>query len=173
MVGPQPWPDTRDYPNELRHAGAAAAPRRQDAVARARRAEYDASVDKRLTILETCFDAILPTLATKADVAELRGETAVGFERMRVEMATLSDRLHQDMLQMFQRVLLWMIGICVTLSLATFGGTLAIMDMMLDPLRDDIKLIRAAVVPAMIQAPAPAEAPPPRARPAPAPSAAS
>jgi hypothetical protein len=32
------------------------------------------SLDRRLTILETRFDTILPTLATKADLAELRAE---------------------------------------------------------------------------------------------------
>lgn len=31
-------------------------------------------LDRRLTILETRFDTILPTLATKADVAELKSE---------------------------------------------------------------------------------------------------
>jgi hypothetical protein len=31
-------------------------------------------IDRRLTILETRFDTILPTLATKADLAELRSE---------------------------------------------------------------------------------------------------
>jgi hypothetical protein len=31
-------------------------------------------LDRRLTILETRFDTILPTLATKADLAELKAE---------------------------------------------------------------------------------------------------
>lgn len=30
---------------------------------------YDKGMDRRLTVLETRFDTILPTLATKADVA--------------------------------------------------------------------------------------------------------
>lgn len=31
-------------------------------------------IDRRLTILETRFDTILPTLATKTDLAELKSE---------------------------------------------------------------------------------------------------
>ncbi|RJG15137.1 hypothetical protein D3872_14765 [Massilia cavernae] len=133
--------------------------------------------------METRFDAILPTLATKgdlaelrgatkADLAELRGEMALGFERNRADMAALSEKLHldmndsssklhQEMNKMFQRLLLWMIGIWLTSSLAIFGGTLAIMDTMLDGLRDDIRQVKAAVVSDARQAPAavPAQAP--------------
>ncbi|TFW35791.1 hypothetical protein [Massilia horti] len=37
-------------------------------------------LDRRLTILETRFDTILPTLATKADLAELRAELKAEFK---------------------------------------------------------------------------------------------
>lgn len=35
---------------------------------------HDDDMDSRLTALETRFDTILPTLATKSDLAELRAE---------------------------------------------------------------------------------------------------
>lgn len=40
-------------------------------------------LDRRLTILETRFDTILPTLATKADLSELKAE-------LRAEIGSLS-----------------------------------------------------------------------------------
>lgn len=36
-------------------------------------------LDRRLTILETRFDTILPTLATKTDLAELKAELRAEF----------------------------------------------------------------------------------------------
>jgi hypothetical protein len=45
------------------------------------------SLDRRLTILETRFDTILPMLATKADLAELKAELKAEF---RTEIAQLS-----------------------------------------------------------------------------------
>jgi hypothetical protein len=57
-------------------------------------------LDRRLTILETRFDTILPTLATKADLAELTSELktlllsyfvtmVLGFAGMIVTMISL------------------------------------------------------------------------------------
>jgi hypothetical protein len=37
-------------------------------------------LDRRLTVLETRFDTILPTLATKADLAELKAELKAEFK---------------------------------------------------------------------------------------------
>lgn len=39
-------------------------------------------LDRRLTIPETRFDTILPTLATKEDLANLRTELAIEFGKM-------------------------------------------------------------------------------------------
>ncbi|HWJ93595.1 MAG TPA: hypothetical protein VNT33_02665 [Telluria sp.] len=36
--------------------------------------DYDRMLERRITILETRWDATLPTLATKADLAELKAE---------------------------------------------------------------------------------------------------
>lgn len=57
-------------------------------------------LDRRLTILETRFDTILPTLATKSDLAELKSELktllltyfvtmVLGFAGMIVTMVSL------------------------------------------------------------------------------------
>jgi hypothetical protein len=40
--------------------------------------DYDADMDHRMTMLEAKWDAVLPTLATKSDVAELRVEIQKG-----------------------------------------------------------------------------------------------
>jgi hypothetical protein len=71
---------------------------------RDRRDEQDRyQLDRRLTILETRFDTILPMLATKADLAELKAEigglsrwmgilfitTILGFAGMIVTMISL------------------------------------------------------------------------------------
>ncbi|UUZ55523.1 hypothetical protein LP419_07635 [Massilia sp. H-1] len=44
---------------------------------------YDDDMDRRLTILETRFDTILPTLATKHDLELLRVEIYRGFDNLR------------------------------------------------------------------------------------------
>jgi hypothetical protein len=50
--------------------------------------ERDAcAMDRRVTILETRFDTILPMLATKADLAELKAELKAEFK---AEIAQLS-----------------------------------------------------------------------------------
>jgi hypothetical protein len=53
-------------------------------------------LDRRLTVLKTRFDTILPTLATKADLAELKSELktlfitmVLGFAGMILTMLTL------------------------------------------------------------------------------------
>lgn len=60
---------------------------------------YIRSMDRRLIILETRFDTILPTLATKADLAKLRAD------------------LHQEMARMHK----WLAATCIALLLG-FGG---------------------------------------------------
>jgi hypothetical protein len=57
-------------------------------------------LDRRLTVLETRFDMILPTLVTKQDLQEFRVEL---------------HKLHSDAMK-------WIIG----LALTTFVGTLAV-----------------------------------------------
>jgi hypothetical protein len=65
-------------------------------------------LDRRLTILETRFDTILPTLATKADLAELKAELKSEFK---TEISGLSR---------------WIVTLTVTMVLG-FGGMIATM----------------------------------------------
>jgi hypothetical protein len=46
-------------------------------------------LDRRLTILETRFDTILPTLATKADLGEVKSQLKTLFITMLLGFATL------------------------------------------------------------------------------------
>ena len=64
-----------------------------DDLARAAAADYHAVMDKRLSVLEMRFDTVLPTLATKADIAELRMEQ----ERLRGDIAIAHERLGSNM----------------------------------------------------------------------------
>ena len=129
-------------------------PTDKDSIARARRAEYDASVDKRLTVLETRFDVILPTLATKADLADLRAdlrtEMAVGFERIRTEMAVMSAKFQQDMNKSFQRLVLWTVGVVITSGFAFFAATITMTSMMFDAFRDGNRPIQVQSAPALL-----------------------
>lgn len=47
---------------------------------------YDGTMEHRVTSLEARLDAIVPTLATKVDVAELRAEMRESFADLRAEM---------------------------------------------------------------------------------------
>ncbi|MES2758353.1 MAG: hypothetical protein V4693_13345 [Pseudomonadota bacterium] len=49
-------------------------------------ASYIRKMDRRLVILETRFDTILPTLATKADLVELRAEMRAMNAELRADM---------------------------------------------------------------------------------------
>jgi hypothetical protein len=60
-------------------------------------------MDKRLIILETRFDTILPMLATKADLAELRAE-------MKADLKEAMAGVHK-----------WLAAICISLLLG-FGA---------------------------------------------------
>jgi hypothetical protein len=71
---------------------------------------YDRISDRRLTILETRFDTILPILATKADLAELRTEMAEMKAELKAEIRGESARMSK-----------WMATIAITMFLG-FGG---------------------------------------------------
>ena len=62
------------------------------------------SLEDRVTILETRLDAVLPTLATKEDIARLEGKIAVANEPFENETSRLErkidaagDRLFMDL----------------------------------------------------------------------------
>ncbi|MDL2354338.1 MAG: hypothetical protein QFF03_03675 [Pseudomonadota bacterium] len=49
---------------------------------------YDGDMEHRVTALETRLDIILPTLATKADIAEMRAEMRADLHKMNAEIKT-------------------------------------------------------------------------------------
>ena len=51
------------------------------------------TLEERVTILETRFDAILPTLATKEDIARLEGKMDAMNERLDGKIDAMSERL--------------------------------------------------------------------------------
>jgi hypothetical protein len=56
----------------------------------------DPSFDRRLTVLETRFDIILPTLATKSDIERLRTELGIGHEKFGGELGEQLDNFRSD-----------------------------------------------------------------------------
>ena len=79
-------------------------------------------LDRRLVVLETRFDTILATLATKADLERLDARWAVRAAEFRAEfkqdMAELRAEFKRDMAGMYK----WIAATCVTLILG-FSGT--------------------------------------------------
>ena len=81
------------------------------------------SIEERVTVLETRFDTILPTLATKADVAvvateitRLEGKMDAMNERLEGKMDVLNGRmdiLNERMDAMGNRLLVKFVGIMI------------------------------------------------------------
>jgi hypothetical protein len=84
---------------------------------------YSRNMDRRLIVLETRFDTILPTLATKADLVGLKIELKDEIGGLRTEMRAMHGELKADMERMRGDMQRWMI---VTLFsfFAGFGGLL-------------------------------------------------
>ena len=57
---------------------------------------YDHEMDRRLTVLETRFDTLLPTLATKSDLEALRSEVRAGLEKMHGNLHAGSEKIRGD-----------------------------------------------------------------------------
>ena len=55
------------------------------------------TLEERVTILETRFDTILPTLATKEDIARLEGKMDAMNERLEGKMDAMNERLEGKM----------------------------------------------------------------------------
>jgi hypothetical protein len=69
---------------------------------------YERITERRLTILETRFDTILPMLATKADVAELKAE-------LKAEIRAESARMAKWMATMFITMIIGFGGMSLTM----------------------------------------------------------
>ena len=66
------------------------------------------SIEERVTVLETRFDTILPTLATKADIAVVATE----ITRLEGRMDTMNERMDA----MGNRLLIKFGGIAITVA---------------------------------------------------------
>ena len=62
------------------------------------------TLEERVTILETRFDTILPTLATKEDIARLEGKMDSMNERLEGKMGAMEERLEGKMDAMNERL---------------------------------------------------------------------
>ena len=71
---------------------------------------YDESMDRRLVVLETRFDVILPTLATKHDLDKVRGDLLVEMQKA----------IHAQTK--------WMIGLFLSLLVGMLGFNLAMLN---------------------------------------------
>lgn len=125
-----------------------------DQVARAAAEAYHASMDKRTALLEMRFDRVLPTLAAKVDIAELRTEVVVGNEKLRVEMARMSADLHEDLNKMFRKIVMWIVSTMIAMFLGMAGLFVGLTSTMIDAAFKPVHAISSVQ-----QAPAP-QAPP-------------
>jgi hypothetical protein len=86
---------------------------------------YDGGMEHRMTALETRLDTILPTLATKADVAALRADMEKAGLHMNAKFDAKFEELRGDMHKMNAEIKTWtlatMITIVGTMLAAIFG----------------------------------------------------
>ncbi|NHZ78535.1 hypothetical protein F2P44_04445 [Massilia sp. CCM 8695] len=86
---------------------------------------YDGGMDRRLTVLETRFDTILATLATKADLAELR----VGLvdlcmrsnNELRLEMEKMRSELRNEVHGTLMKAMMWFGALAMTVIFSIAG----------------------------------------------------
>jgi hypothetical protein len=100
---------------------------------------YDHDMDRRLTVLETRFDTLLPNLAIKSDLEALRSEVRAGLEKLRGEFRSELEKLRgefraeleklrSDQLKMHNDFMKWIIGLCISLFVAVIGFDIAILN---------------------------------------------
>ena len=76
------------------------------------------TLEDRVTILETRFDAVLPTLATKADLARLEGKMDAMDERLEGRI----DNLETKMDALGNRLIIQFAGIAVAVAALTVAA---------------------------------------------------
>jgi hypothetical protein len=82
---------------------------------------YDRMTDRRLTILETRLDTILPLLGTKADLAEVKGELSATKAELKADLAQTKAELKAEIQAESARMAKWMATIALTMFIG-FGG---------------------------------------------------
>lgn len=86
---------------------------------------YDGGMDRRLVVLETRFDTILPTLATKTDLAELRVDLERLFFNLQIKVNSELDKLTDEMNKLRVEVhttLMSMTKWCIALAITVIFG---------------------------------------------------
>lgn len=88
-------------------------------------AEYHTGLEKRVSILEMRFDIILPTLATKTDIAELRSELHTEMsklsEKLHEDMHKMSEKLYETMHKLHRQLLMWIVSTMIAMFLGMVG----------------------------------------------------
>jgi hypothetical protein len=108
---------------------------------------YDKEMDRRLTVLETRFDTILPTLATKNDLEALRAEVRVGFESIRREM----EELRADVFKAINDAMRWMLGVVVSLIISVLAVNVALFNAVMNrlpPIPPSAPAVQQGTIPA-------------------------
>lgn len=109
---------------------------------------YDKDMDRRLTVLETRFDTILPTLATRTDVEALRAEVQAGFEKfcgefrgeneklrgenekLRGEFRSENEKLRDDMHKALHENTKFLIGVMISLFIGLLAVNIGMFNML-------------------------------------------
>lgn len=89
---------------------------------------YDGDMEKRLTALETQFATVIPTLATKIDIADLKGEVTKSSGEVKTDMATVRAEIAKSSGETHK----WMIATVIGLFVG-FGGLFMAMSNALKP----------------------------------------
>ena len=76
------------------------------------------TLEDRVTILETRFDTILPTLATKADIAEVKTDIA----RLEGRIDNLETKMEGKMDALGNRLIIQFAGIAVAVAALTVAA---------------------------------------------------
>jgi hypothetical protein len=83
--------------------------------------DYDGEMDRRTTILEAKWDAVVPTLATKADLAELRSEMHQEFGSVRSDLQRYVGELRAEIQRGINETQRWMLATVIGLFLGFSG----------------------------------------------------
>jgi hypothetical protein len=92
-------------------------------------ADYYRKMDRRLIVLETRFDTILPNLATKTDLIELKAELKADIAESRVALRAEMRSMHSELKASMQKF----ITTTIVSLIIGFGGMLIAMATLLRP----------------------------------------
>lgn len=92
---------------------------------------YDGSMEHRITTLEARWDAVIPTLATKADLAALSAELRFEFREGLHQNALATSALRSEMQQSFGEVRTEMQKLSADIKTWTLATVLTIIGTML------------------------------------------